>query len=144
MFYYDTTLQFNSATLLYHGEATSLLTQKERAHKVGWWLRSPGDDKKYAGYVYSDGKVTEYGIDVRCFYAIRPALTIVNIGNFLIGDVFEIGKWEFKIISPNLAWLHKQDIGSNPFGNTSDYETSDVKQIVDEWYYKSLAEEMQK
>ena len=42
-----------------------------------WWLRSPGDYKQCAAYVYSDGNVIEEGLIVNyCDRAVRPALWV--------------------------------------------------------------------
>lgn len=132
-------IEFSGAILLSKDEAEFLLSKEEREYKAYWWLRTPGGSNKTMcdvniyGYIsYNSGYV--YITDS----SIRPALIVSNLGNFHVGDTFYLDKWEFKIISPTLAWLHKQDIGESMFGDTDDYMTSRVKKIVDEWYTKLM------
>ena len=44
-----------------------------------WWLRSPGSASDFAGYVYSDGDISEGGDSASNYRGVRPALWI-NIG----------------------------------------------------------------
>ena len=142
MFYYDTKLEFKGATLLSSDEASTLLTEQERKYIIGWWLRNPGRLSCGACYVHSDGTVDYYGFNVTNNIGIRPALQICNLGEFKVGDIFSIGKYYFKIISPELAWMYKQNIGFDIFDKESkNYETSHVKQIVDSWF-ENLKKEM--
>ena len=136
MFYYDTNLEFKGATLLSADEASNLLTVQGRKNKDYWWLRTPGHDSSYACIVSRYGSVSYYGSPVRTNFGIRPALMLSNLGTFKVGDIFNIEDYYFKIISPNLAWLYKQDIGGKEDfdAKSNDYETSHVKQVVDAWY----------
>ena len=135
-------LKINGATLLSVEEAENLLTMEDRKYRCWWWLRSPGDFSDCAASVYGGGDVyyRGYGVDSEgdC---VRPALKISNLqsSNLLIGDVFEVGDWKFKVISENLAWLYEQDIGSHRFDEeTNIYEQSEIKQIVDNWFEKEI------
>ena len=132
-----------SATLLSKEEAASFLTQKEREYSGWWWLRSPSSSS-YAAGVRSDGLAYyNYRRYVYCTFmgVVRPAL-IINLesSDLKVGDIFEFGGKEFKILSPTIAWMHKDDIGRCTFrkdweaDNANDYETSDVKKFVDEWF----------
>ena len=142
MLYYDTNLEFKGATLLSSDEASTLLTEQERKYIIGWWLRTPGNHSYYMCYVYGDGNVCRYGINVSYDRGIRPALQIANLGNFKVGDIFSIGDYYFKIISPTRAWMYLQDIGTDYFDEKSNnYKASHVKQIIDSWF-KELKEEM--
>ena len=141
MKYYNTQLEFSGTTLLSADEVESLLTEQERKYKCHWWLRSPGYYSNYAGGVNYYGDVIRTGYHVNYGYCIRPALQIANLGDFKVGDVFSIGEYYFKIISPELAWLYKQDIGSYSFGKDNDYDTSLAKEVVVSWF-KELKEEM--
>ena len=142
MKYFNTQLEFSGTTLLSADEVKSLLTEQERKYKYPWWLRTPGYYSNYAGGVNYYGDVIRTGYHVNYGYCIRPALQIANLGDFKVGDVFSIGEYYFKIISPELAWLYKQDIGEDIFDNKSnDYVGSHVKAVIDVWFEK-LKEEM--
>ena len=142
MIYYNTSLEFKGATLLSSEEAFTLLTEQERKYLIGWWLRTPGNHSYYACCVYGDGNVCGYGINVSYVSGIRPALIIFNLGDFKVGDIISIGKYYFKIIKPQMAWLYKQDIGTDYFDvKSNNYEASYVKQVIDSWFEK-LKKEM--
>lgn len=133
-------IEFEGATLLSVEEAKSLLTEQEREYENYWWLRTPGkNDSNYACLVFYDGYVSQSGNYTDDLNDIRPALKIKNIGNLKVGDIFKIGEYEFKIISPDLAWLYHQDIGTDIFDKeTNVYENSHIKKIVDEWYEREI------
>ena len=136
-------LEITGATLLSIEEAEEYLTDEERKYICWWWLRSGSYSSHNAASVYGDGFISYYGYgDFVCDSGdcVRPALQIKNLesSNLEIGDIFELGGYEFKVISENLAWMHKQDIGCCAFNkdleNGNNYETSDVKKFVDEWF----------
>ena len=134
-------LEITGATLLSIEEAEEYLTRVERAYDCWWWLCSPSNDSYYAKLVDYDGVINYRGRSVGSSNGcVRPALQIKNLesSNLKIGDFFELGGFEFKVISENLAWMHKQDIGRCAFNkdleNGNNYETSDVKKFVDEWF----------
>ena len=141
MKYYNTSLGFSTATLLSVNEVMTLLTPKDRRYPYSWWLRTSGSCSNstcfvsHLSQIHSDGTCDAY------VSAIRPALIISNIGEFKVGDIFSIGDYYFKIISPKLAWLYKQNVGCYTFGKDNDYNTSLAKEIVDSWF-KKLKEEM--
>ena len=141
MKYYNTSLGFSTATLLSVNEVMTLLTPKDRRYPYSWWLRTSGSCSNstcfvsHLSQIYSDGTCDAY------VSAIRPALIISSLGDYKVGDVFSIGGYYFKIISPTRAWLYKQDIGCYTFGKSNDYNTSLAKEIVDSWF-KKLKEEM--
>ena len=57
-----------------------------------WWLRSPGDDGRYAAYVYGDGIVRARGHLVNSNYvAVRPAFNL-NLESVLFTSAAENGK----------------------------------------------------
>ena len=137
----ESDIAFNGATLLSLDEAKNFLTEVERMYSLCWWLRSPGINSYNACYVGYYGNVENIGSYVSYCSGTRPALQIANLGDFKVGDCFLIGEYEFKIISPTLAWLYKQDIGKTFFGTTNDYEKSHVKKVIDSWYETLLKEE---
>ena len=129
-------IEFSGATLLSADEASTLLTEQEKKYKAPWWLRTPGFNSYNACNIYY-GSVDIFGSNVDYYCCIRPALQISNLGSFNVGDIFSIGEHYFKIISPELAWLYKQDIGEDHFDyESNNYETSHVKEIVDSWFEK--------
>lgn len=134
-------LEITGAMLLSAEEAEKYLTHKERIYDSAWGLCSPCYDCDCAAYVGCSGYTHNYfGVDVDYEFGVRPALQIKNLesSNLKIGDTFEIGDYEFKVISENLAWMFKQDIGRCEFNkylaNGNNYETSDVKKFVDKWF----------
>lgn len=137
-------LEITVATLLSIDEAEKL-PDRLREHYNWWWLRSPGDYQGGAAYVYNDGSFYNYGYRVNgsdC--CVRPALRINNLesSNLKIGDSFIFGGEEFEIVSDDLAFC-KGDIGDHCFRedwqaeNANDYEKSDVKKFVDDWFERS-------
>ncbi len=134
-------IKIKSATLLSDEEAKTLLTEKERRYeKENWWLRSPGDDC-FVAYVYTFGRVDCVGdFAWLCNFCVRPVLEIdIESSVFMIGDTFRFGGKNFRIISDKLAFC-LDDIGTSLFRrddrtlDDNDYELSDVKKIVDQWF----------
>lgn len=133
------------ATLLSIEEAERFLTKEERAYRDWWWLRSPGGSQYNAATVLDDGSVRYFGHavynDDDC---VRPAL-IINLksSDLKIGDEFEFGGQEFRIISGSLAFC-LGDIGRGCFrkgwkaSDANVYEASDVKKIVDKWFHDTI------
>ena len=135
-------LKIHGATLLSVEETENLLTREERKYHCWCWLRSPGTYSLYAADVCRDGDVDYDGhgvnVDGGC---VRPALQISNLesSNLLIGDVFEVGDYKFRIISEDLAWMYEQDIGQHRFDEeTNVYEQSEIKQFVDDWFEREI------
>lgn len=137
----ESDITFNGATLLSLDEAENFLTEVERMYSFCWWLRTPGYFSSNVCIVDFDGSILSNGDGADYYNGIRPALVISNLGDFKVGEMFNIGSYQFKIISPNLAWLYKQDIGEIVFGITNDYEKSHAKKVVDSWYETLLKEE---
>ena len=140
-------LKITGATLLNVDEARNLLTADERAYSNWWWLRTPGYFLFCSIEVNPDGSVNRNGNYVNdSSVCVRPALTIENLdsSNLKIGDTFKIKEYEFRVISANLAWLYRQDIGNCTFhkeleaDDVNDYEKSDIKKFVDEWFEKEV------
>lgn len=102
-----------------------------------WWLRSPGYFQNIVDAVNCDGSIYCFGYPVRIDHGyVRPALLIQNLesSNFKIGDTFTFREKQFKIILEGLAFC-LEDIGRSCFsGNSSDYETSEIKKYVDDWF----------
>lgn len=136
------------ATLLSAEEAETLLSKEERAYNNWWWLRTPGNYSAYACDVNYYGGVNDIGHLVYNYSSgVRPALNIdASASNITVGDVFMFGGKEFKVLSPKLAWMHKDDIGNCAFRqdwkaeDANNYEASDVKKFVDAWFDNALEE----
>lgn len=136
-----TGVSITGATLLSVEEAWNL-PNRLMAYKNWWWLRSHGHFQYCVAGVYGNGAIDTVGNDVDFDEAsIRPALKIKNLAssNFGIGGVFSFGGKNFEIISDDLA-LCLSDIGKHSFRkkwwrkNCRDYEKSDAKKFVDNWY----------
>ena len=140
-------LEIHSATL-FSADGAEILPRRLRKYSNFWWLRSPGIKSYDVLTVYNDGYVDYHGSSVDDAYnAVRPALKISNLefSNLKIGDIFEFGGKIFEVISNNMAFC-KQDIGRCAFRkdatapDANDYEKSDVKKFVDDWFNKSIKE----
>lgn len=145
------TIKVLEATLLSREEVETLLVKDEKIYKKWWWLRTPGDNNDdvcyvdKTGYIFPNGYVCDnYGSGV------RPALRIDNFNSDVtVGDIFMFGGKEFKVISPTLAWIHNDDIGTCAFREKWDapdanaYETSDIKKFVDKWFNAIIKKEAQ-
>ena len=140
-------------TLLSAEEAENLLTKEQRICKFEgeercWWLRSPGDDRHRAAYVYGSGSVNFRGNYV--YYVddcVRPALILSNlkssnlksIKELGVGEHFEFGGYTFTIISNKLA-LCDEAIAKMAFRkdrkseDANQYSKSDVKKFLENWF----------
>lgn len=116
--------------------------------KHWWWLRSPGRSASNAAFmvgVYGD--VHDYGYSVNGEFGVRPAL-ILDSSNLNVGDSFEFGNHTFTVISEKYA-LCDDAIGKHCFRkdwnakDANNYEASDVKKYVEDWYEKALLAEKQ-
>ena len=137
-------LEISGATLLSVEEAEKLDSACLKADSL-WWLRSPGICFIFAACV-DGGSVSEDGLHVGRELAVRPALIISNLGDFKVGDKFTVGEYAFTIISDEYA-LCDDIIGDSPFrendkaDNADDYEASDIKKYVDDWFEKQFVSE---
>lgn len=144
----ETELDIICSTLLSINEVEKV-PLKLRVYDEWWWLRSPGHYQDCASTVRDVGSPYFVGYFV-CSddVCVRPALKISNLGSsgLEIGDVFVFGGKEFEIISEDIAFC-LSDIGNHCFrydfraDNANDYEASDVKRYVDEWFEKAKNEE---
>lgn len=125
-------------------EEALALPEVMRVWNAEWWLQGCGTS--YEGYAYSvtrTGRIQFSLVDEQKY--IRPALKI-DIKNtpFKVGDNFMFGGKEFKVLSPELAWMHKECIGysayhNNCYGKMSKfYLNSLVKKAVDEWFVHAV------
>ena len=146
-------LEITGATLLTVGEAEKL-PKGLRIYPRWWWLKTRGILSNYVTLVTKLGYINKEGVDVAFEKgAVRPALIIENLksSNLKIGDEFKFGRYyRFVIISDNKAFC-LGDIGEYYFNhfvegeldNFNDYEQSDIKKIVDDWFKWSIKESKQ-
>lgn len=139
-------LRITGATLL-STRIAEKLSLDLRKHANWYWLRSPGDFSRSVASVDYEGYVFNYGLPAYSSHiSVRPALYIKNIESsiFKVGDTLMFGGKEFEIISDSLA-LCSSDIGKCAFRkdrnaeDANDYEKSDVKKYVDDWFNKAIA-----
>ena len=127
-----------SATLLSCEEARKyeeMIPPVEEA----WWLRSPGISDRYAACVYS-GSLSHN--PVRYQLGVRPALRISNPESLNPSEKFKFGEQTFTYLGEGLA-LCDDIVGNCAFredweaSDTNDYEASDVKAYVENWFEKT-------
>lgn len=140
-------LNITGATLLSIEEYRQCKDLIPRVNKT-WWLRSAGYDVDLAACVFGeDGNVGEGGFRVFHEFGVRPALTILNLesSNLQIGDKFTFAGHIFTVISDTYA-LCDDIIGECDFRenwrakNSNNYETSDVKKRLENWYSNQVIE----
>ena len=143
----ESNMEITGATLLSSEEYNNYKNRIPHLDK-NWWLRSPGyDDALRAVCVFGDfGFVFNRGDIVYGELGVRPALQInLSSSNLSVGDEFVIGEHKFTVISESYA-ISNSDIGYYPFrkdskaDNANNYEVSDVKKFVDEWYEELIKE----
>ena len=115
-----------------------------------WFLRSAGIIDNTAAVVCGEnGHVEDYGYSVNFEFGVRPVLQISNPEsmNLESGDTFPFGKQTFTYLGEGLA-ICNDCIGKCVFrerrkaSNANDYEKSDVKKYVDDWFEKAKEKEM--
>jgi len=109
------------------------------------WLRSPGSESGYAADVYDSGDSYMLGNNICCSdIGVRPAITFDSDKcKLLIGDRLVIGNATLTVIADGIL-LANEVVGKHCFRkdwkapDANDYEASDVKKYVDEWFKKIL------
>lgn len=143
----ESDLNILGATLLTTDEAQQL-PFKLRKYSLYWWLKSPGCCSNCAAAVGTSGIIYNTGVTVGIVNnVVRPTLIIRNLefSNLCIGDIFEFGGKQFEIISHDRAFC-LTDIGKCAFRgdkiapDANDYEKSDVKEYINDWFKKNINE----
>ena len=137
-------LEITGATLLPVEEA-KLLDKNILKANDSWWLRSRGYFDGFVACVHgTSGSVDYLGDYVWYVFGVRPALKInLESSNLKVGDSFEIGEYTFIIISAQYA-LCTKIIGDRAFRkdwrekDKDNYETSDIKKYVDDWFDRRI------
>lgn len=112
-----------------------------------WWLRLPNSiDSSIAGCVDSEGDA-DINFGVNFSMGVSPALCISNLesSGFEIGDRFEWSGLTWIIISSDYAQctniifksVFREDWEAD---DANDYEASDVKKRLDEWFKQKIKE----
>lgn len=116
--------------------------------KENWWLRSPGNLDDLAACVRgANGDVYDNGTHVTHEFGVRPALRISN-PEFETGHKFTFGEQTFTYLGEGLA-LCDDIVGKCAFredweaSDANDYEASDVKKYVEDWFEKAKTKEQE-
>lgn len=139
-------LEITGATLLTIEEVEKL-PKETLAIGRWWWLRSPGYNNGYAAGVDPDGSINYNGCIVFLDGGfIRPVLVInLKYPDLAIGDRFQFWNKEFEITSEDRA-LCTESVGDCFFRenwraeDSNDYEKSDAKKFVDDWFHDAVSE----
>lgn len=103
-----------------------------------YFLKNQGNDQYSVAYIDYSGWINKYGTSIFNDMAIRPILHILDLNDNKIGYTFKINKYYFKIINETCAII-QGSLGYNRFDSESnDYEKSEAKQIVDNWFEKEI------
>jgi hypothetical protein len=137
----DEQLKVKGATLLTGYEAKQFLTAEDRVYHDSWLLRSPDQNGEPFVAVFPNGdlfkaeKVSDWG---HCLGAVRPVLMLEDLhySRFKPGDMFVYAGLPFIIISMQLA-LCLDDLGLATYDG-SNYESAEVKKLVDNWFESTL------
>ena len=135
-------LEITEATLLTIEEARKL-PGRLRRYDEWWWLKSPGLCSNYVAFVDNGGFVNSFGDYAFVDNIVRPVLIISNFEStdLKIGDTFEFGGEQFEIISDGKAFclgdiVYKEFREDPDAPDANDYEKSDVKKYIDDWFEK--------
>lgn len=130
--------EINGATLLSFDDYQNIKVIHKFDSNV-WWLRTPSKRKQDGEYaVICSSKYGSLGdVPISHYADVCPALKISNYGSnrLELFSTFEINGYEFKIISNDIAWLYKGNIGNTYFDEYSNkYGQSHIKKYVDDWF----------
>lgn len=135
---YPVSINIKGATLLTVKEASALSVEMRKCFS-SWWLRSPGRSGTYAACV-GGGSVKDDIVEGSL--GVRPALEIED--HYLDdGDQFNFAHHRWTVIKETKA-LCNDTIGICAFrenwqaDNANNYEQSDIKKYVDEWFAKVM------
>ena len=132
-----------SADLLSLEEAYKL-PQWILANGYCWWLRSPGiyfdldaniNCDSNATIVLDMGYASNWGRSIDYDRGgIRPALTVANLPSLKIGETVEVLGFMAQYVGDNKVLLCEPIFEGRFDSKSNDYETSEVKQKIDEWF----------
>lgn len=105
-----------------------------------YWLRSHGDNERVV-FTVSEDNERGYGEEfVNTICNVRPVLIISNLKLFKMvpGEEFEFADHIWTVISDDMA-ICNISIAQHCYNkklykhNTNDYETSEIKEFIEEW-----------
>ena len=142
-----TRLDVECSTLLSIDEVKAL-PRKVRSNGRWWWLRSPGMNQDHVVIVNGDGSI-HYNGDYAyesCLF-VRPALVITNLNEsgVHVSDEIDIFGLRWTAITDHMV-LANQPLCQMAFrenwraDDANNYEQSDVKKYLDDWFKKQMAE----
>lgn len=106
-----------------------------------WWLNTPNNKPYEVGYINTAGALEYQGVSNH--FGVRPALICELAEGVKQGDKLQIAGHNWTVISDTL--IHCDEvIGHTPFRedffaeDANNYETSDIKQWVDNWYQQEI------
>ena len=114
---------------------------------VSLWLKDAGERRGEAAYVYTNNTANLSGMNTDYSLGIRPALEYdPEVAELKDGYRVEINGKMFTVVKQGVL-LSDEVIGWGPFRtdkfapDCGDYEVSDIKKTVDEWFSKEIAGE---
>lgn len=113
-------------------------------YNAWWWLRTPykysASSSSYAFRVYGNYGYVDFN-SVDNLRAVRPALDISDFNDLEItnGRFTRLGA-EWQLIDENLA-IAVEPIFNSEFGKDNNYETSEVRKKLLEWYDRETKKE---
>ena len=100
-----------------------------------WWLSSPGNNSNYAAFVRFSATVNALGFNVTYDTGeVRPALTISNSPELEIGETVKVFGLIAQYIGGDKVLLCEPILYSRFDAESHDFETSEVKQKIDNWF----------
>ena len=119
----------------------------DKDYEYWWWLRTPykksaSSSSSAFGVRGSFGRV--HSLNTSSNFAVRPALDISEFTDIEIADgrFTRLGA-EWQVIDDNLA-IAVEPIFNSVFGNDNNYETSEVRKRLLEWYDRETEKEKYK
>lgn len=101
-----------------------------------WWLRSLGQLSANIAFVNRGGSVDRFGnhFENSRLITVRPALTVKNLPVLEIGETVKVLDKSAQYIGNNKVLLCDFLFRSLFDEESTDYETSEVKQKIDDWF----------
>ena len=143
----ETDLKLLGARLLTAAEYEACRKLIPISFDVSLWLKDAGERRGEAAYVYTNNTANLSGMNTDYSLGIRPAIEYDPEGAELKdGYRVEINGKMFTVVKQGVL-LADEVIGWGPFRkdkfapDCGDYEASDIKKTIDEWYSKEIVGE---
>lgn len=106
-----------------------------------WWLRSPGYNSYHAVIIHSNGYIYNIGRDIDYYTVeVRPALKVLNLSELEIGETVKVFNRMAQYIGNGKVLLCESIFKSRFDEESNNYETSEVKYKLDEWFEQIKSE----